>query len=93
MGGVVGDIASFASGGLAAVGLKRFLFDGSEAPAAAKIAAPPPPPDPTDEAVQRARLAARRRVMSGQGTGGTFISGPLGDGSGASGGSATLSGY
>lgn len=43
------------------------------------VNAPPAAPDATDLAVQNARLQARRRLMLGQGTGGLFVSGPLGD--------------
>lgn len=58
-----------------------------------KIPTPPPAPDLTDQAVKQARLAARRRVLIGQGMGGTFLSGPLGDPSAPPTRAATLSGY
>lgn len=83
--------AAFLPLGVTAEAAKQ-LFGGSpNIPPAAALAVPPPP-DPTDEALKKARLAARGRALTGMGIGQTFLTGPLGDLS-APGPSATLSGY
>lgn len=44
-----------------------------------QVETPPVPPDLTDEAVQQARIATRKRLLMGSGLQSTFLTGPLGD--------------
>lgn len=99
--GVVGEIGKSAAGfvtGVGALGVQagefvgHKLFDSPDVPAA-QVTAPPLAPDLTDEAVQAARIAARKRVLIGHGLSASFLTGPLGDESKPSTKTPSLSGY
>lgn len=63
------------------------IFGGPDVPPPAPIPKPPPPPDVTDQALQQARLSARRRSLLGMGLDSTFLTNPFTDG-----GAVSLSG-